>query len=44
MNAPNDFSNLLITDGGTLVFLGDNGYEVIGVKEYKEKLFFKLRQ
>lgn len=43
MNANNN-SNLLITPEGNLVFLGKGGYVVVGITEFQEKLFFKLRQ
>ena len=42
MNNPHNFSNLLVTHDGQLVFLTETDYIVLGVKEYQDELYFKL--
>jgi len=43
MKGSQNHSNLLVTPEGALVFLGKGGYKVVGITEFQEKLFFKLR-
>lgn len=36
-------SNLLVTDDGTLIFLGAGEFTVMGIKEFGEDLYFTLK-
>ena len=38
-----EYSNLLVTFNGNLIFLADKDFEVMGIEEFNDELIFTLR-